>query len=710
MYANPFVLPTSEYQRDINILKHYADDQAAHLALVTKRPLAECQAFVRKAVSPGGQFALKDPRVVCLHRGENGDREQIETTLSKYIGEAIKDRDLIAPTFTTYLHPTVKKSVLVDFIDANVKARSVAKKAMFAAELAGDLGVMAFKKTEQTNRKLSNNSISGAHLSPGTPLINRTAHSTLTSNCRSTSGYGNANNEKFLCGNRHYRTQAVLRNNIVSIVNHTNYEELSAVVQEYGIHLPTVRETLECIHYSAKHYWSDKKGWARIERLVETLTPLQRAAFMYTGDIYHLRKYNEGLVRNLIDGIATRIPTPHPDPGPALKAVPEDHLHLAAMLCPNELKGTKGMIDIKGTPAEGIVAATAVHIGAVLTQYSSLIRALWVTKNVPASVAYFPDSVRHAAITSDTDSTIFTVQDWVLWHQGKIGFDSKCSAVAAVMIFLAAQTITHVLARMSANFGIEEERLFQIAMKNEFKFETFVPTQVAKHYYALISAQEGNWKKELEMEVKGVHLKSSNAPVVVMKAAKKMMQSIMEDTIAGKPIRIREILTQIADIERDVVRTIKEGSTEYFRKAQIKTADSYTKDETMSPYATYVMWEEVFAPKYGSVPHPPYMCVKTSTMLDSPAKAKAWIEEMKDRELADRLSSWLVRNKRKHFGTTFMIPEQCVESRGIPPEILDAVGVRKLVLDTTRVFYLVLESLGIYMLNKKSTRLVSDHY
>ena len=159
MYANPFVLPTSEYQRDINILKHYADDQAAHLALVTKRPLAECQAFVRKAVSPGGQFALKDPRVVCLHRGENGDREQIETTLSKYIGEAIKDRDLIAPTFTTYLHPTVKKSVLVDFIDANVKARSVAKKEMFAAELAGDLSVKAFKKTEQTNRKLSNKRI-----------------------------------------------------------------------------------------------------------------------------------------------------------------------------------------------------------------------------------------------------------------------------------------------------------------------------------------------------------------------------------------------------------------------------------------------------------------------------------------------------------------------------------------------------------------------
>ena len=49
-------------------------------------------------------------------------------------------------------------------------------------------------------------------------------------------------------------------------------------------------------------------------------------------------------------------------------------------------------------------------------------------------------------------------------------------------------------------------------MKNEYKFDVFVPTQVAKHYYASIGCQEGNLYKAQEPEIKGVHLKSSNAP------------------------------------------------------------------------------------------------------------------------------------------------------------------------------------------------------
>ena len=108
-------------------------------------------------------------------------------------------------------------------------------------------------------------------------------------------------------------------------------------------------------------------------------------------------------------------------------------------------------------------------------------------------MVYFPDSIRRSAITSDTDSTIFTVQDWVIWHKGKVEFSEGATALAtSVVIYLHRKTITHVLARMSANFGIETERIHQIAMKNEFKFDVFVPTQVAKHYYALISCQEGN--------------------------------------------------------------------------------------------------------------------------------------------------------------------------------------------------------------------------
>jgi hypothetical protein len=125
---------------------------------------------------------------------------------------------------------------------------------------------------------------------------------------------------------------------------------------------------------------------------------------------------------------------------------------------------------------------------------------------------------------------------------------------------------------------------------------------------------------------------------------------------------------------------------------------------------TYVLWQEVFAPKYGEVGKPPYMTVKVSTGLDTPSKTAAWIDTFADRDLAQRFTDWMDRNGKKHLGTTFMLPEQIIQSKGIPEEILQAVDIRRIVLDTTTVFYIILESLGIYMLNDKSTRLCMDLY
>ncbi|EKD22618.1 MAG: hypothetical protein ACD_84C00036G0002 [uncultured bacterium] len=707
MSSNPFVLPAESYKRDINVLKHYTHDSATYLSIMSGKPYSECIEFIKNSLRPGGQFEFKDPECYYLERGENGDREKKTGTLSEYIGSAIKDKDLIAPTLTTYLNPDVCKSILVTFIDGNVKARGTAKKAQFAAKVAGNKAIEAIKKIEQTNKKLNNNSISGAHVSASTPLFNKTAHSTLTSNCRTTSGYGNANNEKFLCGNRHYWSPDIVRNNIISIINNTDLDQLARAMEQFGIRHPTVSETIDCVRYSTDLYWKGHKEYKKINAFINKLTDIQRSAFVYVGDLYHLMKYNEQVVRTFLDrltmkAINTVCLTDN------IETIPEDYKLLAAQICSEELKGTS-VRDIIGTPAYDIYVATVENVNTVLNDYFPMIRALWVTPNVPASVAVFPDSIRRAAVTSDTDSTIFTVQDWVIWHRGKLGFDQKADATAATCIFLASQTITHVLARMSANFGIETKRIHQVAMKNEFKFAIFTPTQVAKHYYALISCQEGNVFANLEKEIKGVHLKSSNAPKVITKEAQRMMEFIMTSVMEDKKISINFILKWIADIERDVIRSIAAGSYEYFRMGQVKTPDSYTEKEESSPYQQYLLWEKVFAPKYGSIPPPPYTSVKVSVDIDTPTKTRAWLSTMKDREIADKLEAYLLSKNKKNFGSTFMLPEQCISSRGIPIEILDAVGVRKIVLDTTGIFYIILETLGIYMLNGKNTRLVSDH-
>lgn len=704
MFENPFVLPAEQYKRDINVLQHYVLDGAAVLQIETGAPMEQCIEFVKRKAKE----TMVDPTVLFFERKENGDRTKVQQPLSKYIGDAVRQDNLIAPTFTIYTPPKREESLLVAYIDANVKARGVAKKAMFKAEMEGNEPVRALKKIEQTGKKLANNALSGAHVTPGTPLYNKTAHSTLTSNCRVTAGYGNANNEKFLSGNRHYWSPDIVRNNIVSIVRNTDYERLAATMIKFGIKEPSVHETMSCIEFSARLYWNTLHEYLDIHRIVAKLNGLQRAAFVYTGDLYHLMVSNPELVHDFLGRLSMYVGEEHPDPSSVLKHAMEDHVNLAQQICPQEMKG-KQMRDVKGQREEAIVASVVVNIESVLNEYADLIKTFWVTDNMPASVAFFPYSIRRSALTGDTDSTIFTVQDWVIWKGGKLGFADKDNAVAATMIFLSAQTITHVLAKMSVNFGIETKRLFQIAMKNEFKFDIFTPTQVAKHYFALIGCQEGNLFAKYKKEIKGVHLKTSKAPKIVMAEAEKMMIYIMEEIIAHGEVSIDYILAWVARIERDIVESIRLGSYEYFRIGQIKGAEGYKKSAEESPFMHYQLWQEVFAPKYGDAPKPPYMCAKVSSDIKTKTDLNVWIASMEDRQLAARLQGWVTRTGRKNL-TTFQLPEQCLQQKGIPTEIFDRIGVRKIVLDSSKVFYIVLECLGLYMLDKKITKLVSDFH
>ena len=708
---NPFVRPNEEYKRTIDPLGDYLNQSANYLSISTGKSLEECKVFIKQKLKDG-TFAIKDPTVQYLEREENGDRAIQKGSLINYIYKTVKAGNIIAPSFTTYLPPNVKESLLVNFIDDNVAGRGKAKKEEFAAKAAGLKEKAQYKNLEQTGKKLSNNALSGAHVSQSTPLGNKTAHSSLTSCCRSTSGNGNANNEKLMTGNRHYWNPDLTLNNIISIVTHTDYVQLQKTINKYNLYLPTVTDTMECIFFSTDLYWRNINATKRITELVEKLTPIQRASFVYTGDLYHLRKYNEGVVRNFIGRLSTKVLN---DPSiedtfAFIKSAREDDVNLGHQICSNEMKGKgKDYIALKGTDNLTTLCATVKNIQNTLIDYTDLIKAIMVTDNSPASVGYFPESIRRAALTSDTDSTIFTVEEWVHWFTGEIKFEQIHMAVAATCIYLASQTITHILAMMSANLGIETKRLNQIAMKNEFKFDVFVPTNVAKHYYASISCQEGNIFKEAEAEIKGVHLKNSNTPKFITNQAASMMEDIMSDIKSKGSVAILKYLKEIADIERNIFVSIKKGEREFFRLGEIKNPSSYTREPEQSPYIHNLMWEEVFAEKYGAAPAAPYQVLRVSTTIDNPTLTNEWLEKMEDKELSQRMSNWMNKHGKRML-PSLLLSTDITTSSGIPKEIVDIIDIRKIVYNLCKIFYLILETLGFYICNDNLTRLVSDQY
>jgi len=719
-----FTKKPEEYTRNISIIEACRQDSVFYLQRTTGQPYEVCNAYVQSTTQFNGTFGVIDRELLCLTKKTPGNRKKEVITFTDYLDDVTTNKRIVSPTFAVYMNKQQQPSTISEFIEGNITNRAIAKKEMFLAESNGDNLLAAFKDLQQTSLKLNNNAMSGAHVSSSTILYNKSAHSTLTSTCRSATSYGNANNEKFIAGNRHYYNVEVVLANIVSISRLTDMQALKAVMIKYNLHKPTVQDVMDCVHYSTQFYWRDAAGMEQIHQLVAGLSVLERSAFLYVSDLHHLAKHNPEVVRQFLGDLSYKAHGPIENPDGAVNGMDGDMKAFVSLLCAKDLKGhsikqVRDGGEIKGVkfdpePADYMtIAATAKNVMDTLEKYRDLIKALWVTDNMPGSIANIPNIMRRTAVVSDTDSTIFTVQEWTNWYVGKDDFSDTSLAIAWTVIYLASQLITHVLAKMSANLGIPVEYIHRIAMKNEYAFPVLSLTGRAKHYWAYVSAREGNVYHELEVELKGVALRNANVPPVIMKKMKALICQVMDAIMDRGNITVKEVLKTVVDVEWSIKNSVLNGGYEYMTRAQVKDAASYSAGEKAPNFAHYGMWNEVFAPKYGAVENPPYSAVKVSLDIRNKTELADWLSRIQDKDVAQRMGIWCGKNNKTNF-TMVLLPESIMANRGIPPEIIEGVNIRKLIFSTMESYYLILESLGLFITKpdagKAITRLLSDYY
>jgi hypothetical protein len=703
-----FTYQIDEYIRQKQLLEQAIIQTATYVARMSGDPIEKCIEFIKTNIKPEGLAPIKDPRVHYLQRKKNGDREERETTFSEYL-KVVYDNDLImAPTMTVYLNPKQRTSILGLYITDNLAKRKVFKHKKFEYMMAGDTDKESFYDNLQNNVKIKNNSVSGAHASPSNPLYNKSSHSTLTSICRIATSYANANNECFLMGNRHYYNPNVVINSILSMLTNIDMSIPAQAVYKYNLYIPTVQDVIDCITYSSDHYWRDPVVLSRIMELVGKLTDVERACFVYNGDLYHLAKHNQDFVKTFLESLCHRLDEPIDNPDAYIKAAGEDLITMVTLICSKYMDGRQlKKVKEEDPRAYGIVAATAKKCMEVLAHYETLITGLWRNDLLPCSIANIPSIVRKAVITSDTDSTIFTNQFWTQWISNGENFSDRAYEVGYTTTFLTSQLVKHKLGLMSSNIGAIKEHIHKISMKNEFYFPVFGLTPVAKHYFAYRSAQEGNVFKKLVPEIKGVHLRNSAAPAEITIKLREYMEYLMLSLMSKGGLTLDEALYPVYDVEKDVIDDIRQGGFKYMKSVQVKDPKSYVKAEEAPNYKQYLFWEEIFAPKYGSIPPPPYGGISVSVDLSNGTKFNRWLTNMSDQELANRIRQWALRNGKRTI-STIVIPTPILDVMDMPEEILDAIDSRKLIKTISNPFYLVLESLGIYMMNKNNTRLVYD--
>lgn len=716
---NLFVNSKSSYKRNFEILDAWVRDMTATLQLSTGQPKEVCEAFIRKEMVPGGRLHPRDPRTTYLERLDC-DRSKHTGSLMGYIRHIVNTRSIMAPSMTVYFHPSKLVALLGKYIVRNLDIRNMFKKDMFAATMRNDVDGASFNKNMQTSFKYKNNSLSGAQVSGGTVLANKSAHPSLTSTCRVSASYGNANNEKFLAGNRHYWSPTVTIANVVSLANNTDLAGVENAMKTFGLRYPSVDEAMECVLYSSRLYWNDAREEAIIRRLFVGMSDVQRAAVVYVSDMYHLAKYNTKFVHDFLGAMISIPKTPIDNPEDVLKSVTGDIVTLSSYLCAGLMSGRllKDLNNPNSKKKDGtscfdpetyaIVANTAKGVEAVLSKYQPIIKGFWTTPNLAPSIMHIPNMRRRCVLVSDTDSTIFTNQFWTRFYTGQDDWSETSNNVAYVTTFLASQTVMHVLACMSGHIGMAEKEIHRISMKNEFFFPVFVKTSMAKHYFAYISAQEGNVFGKMKLELKGKNLRDSTVAPAINQKVQDFVKAIMDRVMKEGQISTKWAISEVLAVENSIIQNIRNGNANEFTTMRLNDKMAYKNPES-SNYRYHDLWNSVFAPKYGIAENPPYTAIKVSLSTSNRSRLTRWVNGIEDKELADRLRQWLAEKEVDSLAM-MLLPPSIVAEKGVPEEIIPAIDYRGIVYSSCVAFYIVLEALGIYSVDDKKNRLLSDIY
>lgn len=718
---NAFILPDSDYVRDLDIVSATIDDNARYISIMENASFDDCREYVQEALSPTGEFNLKNPKALILNKDLNGDRKPVTGDVLGFIQRVKVQGLLLSPSMTAYMPETERQSTHSLYIEEGVRNRSRVKHEMIDAERSADQAadplqkqrfreIAVMKKGSQNYLKINNNSYSGATVSAATILHYKSTHSSLTSTCRAATSYANATNEKFICGNRHYYTPEVVRANLISIISLAPLDLIEQAVVQFGLVYPTTDQVMGMVQASSRHYWQDPFERELLTTLVTNMTPVQRAAVMYVGDMYNLYLLNKEVIRSFLLKMSA-VGNPEVDliSEEDYDKVDGDLKLLATFICYQEVSGRK-LKDVKRDSIDQYnkVLATAGNAIKTMINYEVLLKAFFLTKCLPSSIHAFPAIRREAVPISDTDSTMFTLMWWVKELFGDNGFTPEARQFVFAMVFMISEVVMHILAVLSRNMGVSDNKLRLLAMKNEYYFEVLSLTTRSKHYYASQDAQEGLMFKKAKMEVKGVGLRDSKVPPKIQKQAKKMMSDVVETIKAGKKINMIGLLTRVADIERSIIASLDAGKFEYLTTAQVKASDSYKSDDNAT-YKQYDLWESVFAQSFGKTQAPPYQAVKLSLVAHNRTEVEAWCDRMNNPQLAMRLKTWLMAQDKRDLNT-LIIPAAVVETSGIPREITCAIDKRRIISNVMGAFYIILESLGIMLVEKNNIRLISDYY
>lgn len=707
-----FALNPDDYKRNINPVQQWVEQSAQYLHKQTGKPMEECIAFAKSKLNKQATPTIRNPTVRFNYRDKDtGDSYPEELPLTKYLGEIVKNEEILAPSGTTYLPNKVKESIISDVLAKGAAARKIVKKEAFIAESRKELEKASFLSKREKAIKLHGNGVSGGLASSASVIYNRSGHSTLTSTIRSLTSLANGLNEHIIAGNRHLRSYEIARNHIVTrtLLGDKNdpasrYNFIKNTCDKYQLTYPTPEQAYDALESSMQYYFIDMFQKRKLLAFLQRLDKVELASVVYTYDLYHIRSLNEQFVREFVSALVTKVVVANPvfddslplaeATGNLIKPIDENYVNAAHHICYEEVKGLGKDYDrIYEKGGFGTVLATAKHVEDTFNHVTDFLDCFFKSEHLPISLAYVPMMMRKTVVLSDTDSTCASLDEWVRWYLGFDEFTMRAAAIGCVIMTLNASCMQHCFAYMSANFGVDKRNLFKLTFKSEYTWLSIM-TMKAKHYAADTAVREGNVYETTKIEIKGVGLKDSAKPLLVMNETKTAMEDMFTSLRTTGKISIVEYLKRFATFEQRIEDSLLTGEMTFYKQTKIKDKTAYTKGELESPYASYTLWNTVFGNRYGTANEIPYQATKVPLTVNTQREFNLMLESLPD-DMKTKMLHYLNSHNRTMF-KTLVLPNSVLSNTGMLPEVKDFVNSRKIINELCGSFYLVMSAMNYH--------------
>jgi DNA polymerase elongation subunit (family B) len=686
---SPFISETYTPNRDI--VKSYHMQAALYLSTFYGYDYATVLELVEKVFVPS-ENGFKEALFGVFKKNKYGDRVNTVMKAREFFATVEQNNWILSPSLVAYKHTDEEQAVNAIGTDTFIEFRRLYKgKKKQAIDVGDHEAEVAFHEI-QNALKIFNNAQSGGMSSSGTPLYNKSGHTTLTSTCRAVTSTANLLNERLITGNRLLLSYDKTMELFLSTLGYANRELIQQVIDEYSMNYATVDQVWDMVLRCTSYYWHNPTQLQAVKSFLQDLTPLELTILLCSMDLRGLYTTNKDLMKRFFNDWC-ELPT-----------MPEGFKVEDGVKPANSDYEVLIITKLGKKPTKEQAAFLNKHHLMLEQKWGSFIKAFLKAEIPPSSLFSVKELVRENVLTSDTDSMIYSIDmiidDYVSDIQGGMCFN------AAMTYFIRCIAVDQH-ARLSQNMNVARRYRNRLNMKNEYLFSSYVTTSMSKHYYAMQLMLEGILREVPELELKGVHLKGVKIALKVREFTNRLMRDVLDAIYNKRKLDPASLLAEIADIERALFADIAEGGYAWLTKNGIKAEEAYANPES-SIYYYHELWENVFAAKYGSAPELPYRAYKVNLALHNKTKVKRFFDTLEDKEFGKIFHDYI--EQRANL-TSVYIPVDMIDGMGgIPKELLDIVDTRLLIQQNFKSIYAILESLGLYFLNAKATRLVSDEH